>query len=440
MSDFDRGSGSLVFLTLSWSSGASSRPAGLFRRKFFVLDMCDLNGKFFSPLIFSGLVHYHFAQMNISSWKAISKFASLCLIISVIATCRTKDRGGPAQQVDSLISGLVSAQEPGLAVLVVKDGLPIVELGCGVADLQTMSPIDGRTNFRLASVTKQFTAAAVMLLVRDGSLRYEDCLTDIFSDFPEYGRAITIRHLLNHTSGLPDYEDLLPRYDSSIPIEQAQIKDAGVFELLKQQKAGKFVPGTKWVYSNSGYVLLGFIIEKISGRPFRDYLRERIFAPLKMMGTVAFERDKNEVPNRAYGHTRRDGHWQETDQSPTSATLGDGGIYSSLSDLMKWDEALRQHMLLTEAEMQPALAHVLVPEGTPTEPDGTHADYGFGWFVNPWKGHARMWHYGETIGFRTSVQRFIDDDLTVIVLCNRADIDATGLALKVAGLYLADKY
>jgi len=177
-------------------------------------------------------------------------------------------------------------------------------------------------------------------------------------------------------------------------------------------------------------------VERASGRPFSEFLRDRVFAPLGMTTTVAYERGKNDVPDRAYGYTRESGRWSETDQSPTSATLGDGGVYSSLADLAKWDEAIRRHKLLTEAEMRPALAPVEVPAEPPAEPDGTPAAYGFGWFLNPWKGHTRMWHYGETIGFRTAIERFTADGLTVVVLCNRADLDATALALKTAEKYL----
>ncbi len=374
--------------------------------------------------------------MKIPGRLAIKTLAIFCLAFPVMSMCRPAGEGPKAKQVDALLAGLMSDQEPGAAILVVKDGRSVIERGHGVTDMRTMHRIDARTNFRLASVTKQFTAASIMLLGRDGKLRYEDSLTDIFPDFPDYGRAITIRHLLNHTSGLPDYEDLMPPANPALPLEQVQIKDAGVFELLKRQKAGKFAPGARWAYSNSGYVLLGLIVKKVSGRPFAEFLHDRIFVPLKMMSTIAYERGKNDVPNRAYGHTKERGRWRETDQSPTSATLGDGGVYSSLSDLAKWDEALCQDTLLSEPEMRPAVTPVRVLEGPPTEPDGTPAVYGFGWFLNPWKGHARMWHYGETAGFRTAIQRFTDDGLTVIVLCNRADIDAAALALKVAGLYL----
>lgn len=339
------------------------------------------------------------------------------------------------KQVDGLFSGLISEHEPGAAVLVVRDGRAALERGYGVADLRTGRRIDARTNFRLASLTKQFTAAAVMLLVRDGKLRYEDNLTAIFPDFPEYGRSITVRHLLHHTSGLPDYEDLMPPADPGLPMEQVQIKDATVLALLKTQDSGKFKPGTRWAYSNSGYVFLGLIVEKVSGRSYSGFLQDRIFAPLKMTGTVAYVYGRNEVTHRAFGYTRDGGRWNDTDQSPTSATLGDGAVYSSLSDLLKWDEALRRHTLLTDTEMLAARTPVYAPEGPPTEPDGSPSQYGFGWFLNPWRGHARMWHYGDTSGFRTAIQRFTDDGLTVIVLGNRTDLDAPGLALKTAGFF-----
>jgi CubicO group peptidase (beta-lactamase class C family) len=342
----------------------------------------------------------------------------------------------PAKLVDAILKGLGSEREPGAAVMVLKDGVVIYIGTRGVADMLAMRPIDGRTNFRLASVTKQFTATAVMLLVGDGKLRYEDTLTAIFPDFPEYGRDITVRNLLDHTSGLPDYEDLMPAADPSVPVERAQIEDAGVLALLMRQKAGAFAPGSEWRYSNSGYVVLGLIVEKVSARPFREFLRERIFGPLQMTGTVALVRGRNTVPDRAFGYTKEDGRWRMTDQSPTSATLGDGGVYASLYNLSLWDGALRRHLLLTEAEMRPALTPVRVPGPGPTGPDGKPAEYGFGWFLDPWKGRARMWHYGETSGFRTAIQRFPDDGLTVIVLANRADVDAAALALRIAGFYL----
>jgi CubicO group peptidase (beta-lactamase class C family) len=342
------------------------------------------------------------------------------------------------EKIDALFSKFSSAREPGCAVLVVKDGNPVFRKGYGVTDLRTLHVIGPETNFRLASLTKQFTAMAIMLLVHDGKLKYDDHLTDVFPSFPAYGKAISIREVLNHTSGLMDYEGILEKQYPGVPDEKIpQIKDAGVLELLKKQTSTKFPPGTRWAYSNSGYVVLAMVVEKKSGLSFADFLRERIFRPLEMSHTVAYEKGKNEVANRAYGHTLTNGKWHETDQSSTSATLGDGGIYTSLDDLEKWDRALTRHTLITEQEMAPALAPPAV-NGVPLQtPDGVMAPlYGFGWFLGPYRGHRRYAHYGETVGFRTAIQRFPDDGLTVIVLANRAEVDAPALAESVAKLYL----
>jgi len=339
-------------------------------------------------------------------------------------------------KIDAIFAELKSDAAPGGAVLVIKDGRAVFARGYGVTDLRSLAKIDTHTNFRLASVSKQFTAMAVMLLVHDGKLRYGDRLTDVFPDFPAYGRAITIRHLLNHTSGLQDYEDLMSPDNGASPEKIAQIKDAGVLTLLKQQTGTKFAPGTKWEYSNSGYAVLAMVVEKVSGKAFGQFLQERIFGLLKMQNTIAYERGKNEVPHRAYGHARKEAGWQQTDQSSTSAVLGDGGIYSSLDDLTRWDEALRHHRLLSEAEMRPALTPAKLPAGNAPFRNKP-AEYGFGWFLDSYTGHARMWHFGETVGFRTAIQRFVDEKLTIIVLCNREDVSAEALSLKVAELYLS---
>jgi CubicO group peptidase (beta-lactamase class C family) len=343
-------------------------------------------------------------------------------------------------QIDVVFAGLRSNDAPGAAAIVIRNGRTVFERGYGVADLRTLTKIDARTNFRLASFTKQFTAACIMLLARDGKLRYDDHLTDFFPGFPAYGKSITIRNLLNHTSGLEDYEELLMKqYPDTPPEKVPQILDAGVLKLLEQQPSAKFPAGTKWEYSNSGYAVLAMIVEKVSGKPFGQFLQERIFQPLKMKNTLAYEKGKNEVPHRAYGHSKKDNGWIETDQSPTSAVLGDGGIYSSLDDLAKWDRALRLHTLLSEAEMQPALTPVQPTEGSAGFPQGQAVSYGFGWFLDPYQGHKRMWHGGETIGFHTNIQRFPEDQLTIIVLANRTDIDPEELALKIADLYLGQK-
>ena len=327
---------------------------------------------------------------------------------------------------------------PGAAIMVIQDGAVVLQRGFGATDLRSHQRIDEHTNFRLASLTKQFTATAIMLLVHDGKLRYDQNLTQIFPEFPAYGKKITIRQLLNHTSGLLDYEDLLAQQYKGTPEDQIpQIKDAGVLALMEKATTPKFPPGSKWAYSNSGYCVLAMVVERVSGKSFGDFLQARIFGPLKMTDTIAYVKGKNEVKNRAYGHAVDGANARETDQSPTSATLGDGGVYTSLADLAKWDAALTQHTLLSAKEMEPALQPV-APTGGPAEENGLSVSYGFGWFVNPYKKHDRMWHYGETIGFRTSIQRFPKDHLTVVVLCNRADMNAIQSALEISDLFLGE--
>lgn len=244
-----------------------------------------------------------------------------------------------AARLDAVFAPLAQGSVPGLAVLVRQDGRTLFQRGYGVTDLRSATPIEAATNFRLASFTKQFTAMSVMLLVKDGKLRYDDPLTKVFPDFPAYGKTITIRHLLTHTSGLPDYEDVMEA-GAQRWTPQDQIRDEEVLKLLKAQTKPRFAAGTSWSYSNSGYVVLGLVVAKVSGMPFGEFLQQRIFKPLHMDQTLAYVAGRNNVVHRAYGHAKQKDVFVERDQSSTSATLGDGGIYSNLSDLAKWDDAL----------------------------------------------------------------------------------------------------
>jgi CubicO group peptidase (beta-lactamase class C family) len=376
-------------------------------------------------------------------------FLTLCTADGAAAQSADTSR---EKQVEAIFSGLTSPDAPGFAVLVRQNGKTTFERGYGLRDLHTKVKIDARTNFRLASFTKQFTAIAIMLLVHDGKLRYEKSLTQIFSDFPAYGETTTIQNLLTHTSGLPDYEDLMDAVEKvkgPTWTPDHQVQDDEVLALLEKEKSGKFPAGTSWSYSNSGYVLLGLVIAKVSGKSYGEYLHERIFAPLKMNHTIVFQKGRNEVANRAFGHSKENGAFKETDQSSTSATLGDGGIYSNLEDLAKWDDALSNHTLLSEKEMQPALTPVKLADGSePHWPSETNDDnlhpgkpvsYGFGWFLDPYQGHQRMWHTGGTMGFYTVIERFLHDHLTVIILSNRTDWDREKLALQVADIFLPAK-
>jgi len=345
---------------------------------------------------------------------------------------------------------------PGFAILVKKKQKTVFEEGFGLGDLRRRLPITARTNFRLASCTKQFTAMAIMLLVDDGRLRYDESLTDVFPEFPAYGAKITVRNLLNHTSGLPDYEELMDKAEKRrgpLWSPEKQILDAEVLALLESESQGKFAPGTKWEYSNSGYVVLGLIVAKRSGETFPGFLRDRIFLPLKMEHTLVFEKGKNEVANRAIGHaaipadpgSRDFLRFNEADQSSTSATEGDGGIYSNLEDLSKWDEALRRYTLLGREKFAPAITPAALPAGAdkilaedaPLSMRKHPVSYGFGWFLNLDDPQPLVWHYGETTGFKTAIFRYAKDDVTVIFLANRTDLDQGEIALEAARLFLA---
>jgi len=382
-----------------------------------------------------------------TKWQILA----LVLLIALPLTTFAADQDVRAQELDAILSRAVAPGQPGIAVLVKKAGIVLFEKGYGLTKSKGSRPITPETDFRLASVTKQFTAMTVMLLVRDGKLRYDSALTEVFPEFPEYGKAITVRHLLTHTAGLPDYEDLMDRAEKSGGKRwspEHQIQDEEVLELLEKETRGKFAPGASWAYSNSAYVVLGLIVAKVSGVSYPEFLEQCIFRPSEMRNTLAYQKGKNEIPRRAFGHSREHGKLILTDQSSTSATLGDGGVYSNLEDLSKWDDALANHTLLAAEAMQAALTPVKLARGRephwPTEPDGDNlapgkpVSYGFGWFLDAYPGHPRMWHSGTTIGFRNVIERFTmdRDRLTIVILCNRADFDPTALALKIADLYL----
>src|SRR5690606_39139381 len=206
-------------------------------------------------------------------------------------------------------------QVPGASVLVLRDGQPLVRRGWGLADLEAGIPAGPHTNYRLASVTKQFTAAAVLLLAEDGRLSLDDPVRRWLPSLPPAADAVTLRHLLAHTSGLIDYEDLMG------DDWQGQIRDAGVLELLEKQDRLYFPAGKIGRYSNGAYALLALIVEKASGLDYPVFLEQRIFAPLGMHDTIAYVAGGPEVPNRAWGYSQVDGAWQRTDQSTTSAVL-----------------------------------------------------------------------------------------------------------------------
>ncbi len=347
----------------------------------------------------------------------------LLLALSMYSGCASPETApDPASRIDALFADYDRPDAPGASVLVLKDGEVVYKKAFGMADLEAGVPATPATNFRLASVTKQFTAMAVLVLVDEGRLALDARLTDLFPDFPAYGQAIAVRHLLTHTSGLIDYEDLIPD-TTTIPV-----KDHDVLTSMRGQDSTYFEPGSQFRYSNSAYAVLAMVVERVSGQSFAAFLADRIFEPLGMAGTVAFEDGLSTVPKRAFGYAGDEGRFTRNDQSLTSAVLGDGGVYSSVEDLLLWYRALDEGRLLSA----PLMAEVFTPAEN-TRHDG--AGYGFGWFVGEYAGRPSVWHAGSTVGFRNAVERLTDDGLTVIVLTNR-DTEVHGLLRRVADLYL----
>lgn len=326
-------------------------------------------------------------------------------------------------RIATIFADFATPGSPGASVVVVRDDTVVYARAFGLADLEHAVPVTTATAFRLASVTKQFTAAAILTLVQDGKLTLDARLGELLVDAPRYASDTRVRHLLAHTSGLPDYEALLGSE------EGPQLKDRDVLTLLHQASALHFPPGTSWRYSNSAYALLALIVERVSGDSFARYLRRRIFDRAGMPTAVAHEDGIDTVVHRAYGHTQAHGGWRRTDQSRTSAVLGDGGIYASAEELARWSVALDRNAVLDAALLEEAMTPVLLASGERTQ-------YGFGWFLDTHRTHRRQRHEGDSIGFRTSIQRYPDDRLTVIVLVNRGAAPIDALSDAVADLFL----
>jgi len=347
----------------------------------------------------------------------------LALMTTLAATTAAELNVHPIARLDALFGKFSQPDAPGASAMVIHHGQPVFARGYGLADLETGVPCSTNTNFRLASVTKQFTAMAIMILAERKKLSLDERLTDLFPEFPAYGSGITVRQLLTHTSGLPDYEGLIPT-GTTLPV-----LDRDVLRILLKQDKTSFPPGSRFRYSNSGYALLALIVEARSGQTFARFLDERIFAPLGMTQTLAYEQGVSAVPHRAFGHSLKSNAWQRTDQSLTSSVLGDGGVYSCVADLAKWDAALYTTNLVSREMLDLAFT-----SATPTDQPGR--GYGFGWFIGEYRGLKEIWHGGETIGFRTRIARFPEKEFTVIILANRSDVRLDDFPHQVADLFL----
>jgi CubicO group peptidase (beta-lactamase class C family) len=314
---------------------------------------------------------------------------------------------------------------PGLALLVSRGGKILQAQGFGLANVELQVPVKPETIFQSGSVGKQFTATAVMMLVEEGKIQLDDPLSKFFDDAPATWKEVTVRELLSHTAGFGDYpKDFDFRKDWTEP------------ELLKLVESIPlaYPPGTKWDYSNLGYLTLGILIHRVTGEFYGDFLQQRIFQPLGMKTTRIIS-EADIVPNRAAGYRLVKGELKNQEWvAPAINTTADGSLYFSVLDLSGWDAALYGDKLLKRSSLEQMWTPAKLKNGQPNK-DG----YGFGWFIDQRHGHRVIGHDGAWQGFKSAIDRYVDDQLTVVVLANLEQAEPGEIAEKVAEMYLASE-
>jgi N-acyl-D-aspartate/D-glutamate deacylase len=334
-------------------------------------------------------------------------------------------RVDPTIAVDELLSEYSTGRSPGVAAMVIRDGEVLLARGYGLANLAEGTAIRPDTAFRLASVSKQFTATAIMVLADRGQLSLDDKVVDHLPELERYGDRMTIRHLLTHTSGLPDYYDALEAESTgSMP------DTAAAMEFLSGWGEPLFPPGQRFEYSNPGYEMLALIAERVSGQSLRELLQDTVFGPLGMADTVVRDLTEPEIANRALGYSRKDdGSYTLNDTHSLNHIIGSGGLYSSLEDLFLWDQALYTEQLVSRATLEQAWSPVRLPGG------GEHP-YGFGFRLGRYGALGRrIAHSGSWVGFRTHISRYPERRFTVIVLANLEDVDSERIANQLTNIY-----
>jgi CubicO group peptidase (beta-lactamase class C family) len=356
------------------------------------------------------------------SHSAITKFifrwgvlvcASLLLCVDATVIAHAPGR---MDRVDEFVRAEMQREKvPGVALGIVSKGEVIAVKGYGYANVELGVPVTGETIFQSGSVGKQFTAAAVMLQVEDGKLALDDSITKYFTDAPESWRPITVRNLLTHTSGIPDYEANVANvsYGTGALDYRRDYTEEELTKLAYGMPLG-FVPGSRWSYSSTGYVLLGILVHKVSGRFYGDVLKDRVFTALGMK-TARVISEADIVPHRAAGYHLVNGELKNQEWvSPTMDSTADGSLYLSMLDFIAWDRGLRARAVLKPESW----AQVYTPV---TLKSGKTYPYGFGWFVDESQGKPWYRHSGSWQGFKTYISRYTADDLTIIVLANLAD-------------------
>jgi CubicO group peptidase (beta-lactamase class C family) len=319
---------------------------------------------------------------------------------------------GISAKVDAFVNGEMRAEKiPGLALAIVRNGEIVKAQGYGLANIELDVPVKPETIFQTGSVGKQFTATAVMMLVEDGKIRLDEPIGKYLPGSPVSWNGITVRNLLTHTSGVPDYEsDSLTKKGGAFINLRSDYTEDELFAKFSGLPLD-FPPGSKWSYSNSGYVLLGILIHKVTGQFYGDVLQERIFRPLGMTSTRIIS-EADIIPNRAAGYRLVNGEIKNQEWvSPTLNTTADGALYTNIVDMAKWDAALYTNKLLKKGSLDQMWSAVRLS-------NGKTAPYGFGWDVTEVNGHRLIEHGGAWQGFTTQISRYVDDRFTVIVLTN----------------------
>ncbi|HSY93417.1 MAG TPA: serine hydrolase domain-containing protein [Candidatus Binatus sp.] len=319
---------------------------------------------------------------------------------------------------------------PGLSLLVVQHGKIVRAEGFGLANVELQVPVKAETVFQSGSVGKQFTATAVMMLVEEGKIGLDDPLTKYFADAPATWKDVTVRELLSHTAGFGDY-----------PKNFDYRKDWTEAEELKliESIPLAYPPGTKWAYSNFGYVTLGILIHRVTGEFYGDFLQQRIFQPLGMTSTRIIS-EADIVPNRAAGYRLVKGKLKNQEWvAPVVNTTADGSLYFTILDLAKWDAALYTEKLLKRSSLDLMWTPAKLKSGEANSGRVNSGNYGFGWFIDSRNGHRCIHHDGSWQGFETAIDRYVDDELTVVALTNLADAEPGKISRHVAEMYLAEK-
>jgi len=323
---------------------------------------------------------------------------------------------------DYVRAQMTEHQIPGVALMVIQSGNSAKTAWYGMADLEQNAPVSTNTVFEIGSITKQFTAAGILLLEQEGKLSVDDKISKFLNDIPDTWTNITIRHLLTHTCGIRNYTGL-NGFELTRHLTQRQFID----ELRKQPL--DFQPGESWKYCNSGFNLLGFIIENVSGTNYWAYMHQRILRPLGMHDTTD-RRPSRLIPNRAHGYEQTNHMWINRDYDLTDV-FSAGAIASTVTDLAKWNAALDGDDLLNASSKGKMWTSAKLNNGKATK-------YGFGWFIDTGEKHKNIGHGGSTSGFSASIQRFPDDNLAVIILTNTDEQIATTMAKKIATFYFGN--